>query len=118
MSLSVTGGAGFIGSHVVGKLLERGIQIFVYDLPGMGHQLLDNLAVFIPGSILDLESLWVTMVCKDAVYHLAAIAAVKDVLEDPYFKLGPAWPVCGAGSSGCGAGWLGNLSDLSREALA
>ena len=86
MRVLVTGGAGFIGSHVVEKLLERGIQVFVYDLPGMGHRLPDNHAVFIPGSILDQEALRVAMVGMDAVYHLAAIADVKDVFEDPFYS--------------------------------
>ena len=85
MRVLVTGGAGFIGSHVVQKLLERGIHVYVYDLPVVGHRVPVNDAVFIPGSILDLESLRVTMNGMHAVYHLAAVADVKDVYEDPYY---------------------------------
>jgi UDP-glucose 4-epimerase len=85
MRVLVTGGAGFIGSHVVDKLLERGIQVYVYDLPGVRHRLPASQATFIPGSILDLESLRVAVAGMDAVYHLAAIADVKDVFEDPHY---------------------------------
>ena len=85
MKVLVTGGAGFIGSHVVEKLLERGIEAYVYDLPVIRHRISSNDAVFIPGSILDMESLRVAMSGMDAVYHLAAIADVKDVYEDPYY---------------------------------
>lgn len=85
MRVLVTGGAGFIGSHLVEKLMERGIEVFVYDLPGVARQGLSKGAVFIPGSIIDMESLRVAMVGVDAVYHLAAIADVKDVFEDPFY---------------------------------
>lgn len=83
MRVLVTGGAGFIGSHVVEKLLARGHKVFVFDLPATEDRLAPSGAVFMPGSILDLESLRVAMNGIEAVYHLAAIADVKDVYEDP-----------------------------------
>ena len=86
MKVLVTGGAGFIGSHLVDQLLEQRNDVFVYDLPGVAHQGLPHGAVFIPGSILDMESLRVAMVGVDAVYHLAAIADVNDVFEDPVYS--------------------------------
>ena len=85
MKVLVTGGAGFIGSHVVEKLLERGIQVFVFDLPAVAHTVSSSDAVFIPGSILDLDALRVAMGGTDAVYHLAAVADVKDVYEEPHY---------------------------------
>ena len=85
MKTLVTGGAGFIGSHVVSKLLGRGIDVYVYDLASVRHRTPEGGAVFIPGSILDLESLRGAMAGMDAVYHLAAIADVADVFEDPYY---------------------------------
>ena len=86
MKVMVTGGAGFIGSHVVDKLIARGIQTFIYDLPVVRHHVSNHEAVFLPGSILDLESLRIAMAGMDAVFHLAAIADVKDVYEDPYYS--------------------------------
>ena len=86
MQVLVTGGAGFIGSHVVEKLLGRGIQVYVYDLPVVRHRMSPNDAVFIPGSILDLDSLRVAVGGMDAIYHLAAVADVKDVYEDPHYS--------------------------------
>ena len=85
MRALITGGAGFIGSHVVDKLLDRGIQVFVYDLPGVQHRVPPSDAVFIPGSILDMDALRVTMAGMDVVYHLAAVADVNDVYQDPQY---------------------------------
>ena len=65
--------------------MEQGIQVFVYDLPVAGHLAIPADVVFIPGSILDVESLRMAMSGADAVYHLAAIADVKDVYEDPCY---------------------------------
>ncbi len=86
MKVMVTGGAGFIGSHVVDKLLKRGIRVFVFDLAAVRHRCASNGAEFIPGSILDLESLQAAMSGMDAVFHLAAIADVKDVFQDPHYS--------------------------------
>ena len=78
----VTGGSGFIGSHVVDRLRARGITVRVYDL--QRPQFRDDLE-FQQGSILDMETLRLAMNGVDAVYHLAAVADVKDVLEDPSY---------------------------------
>lgn len=85
MRVLVTGGAGFIGSHVVNRLVARGFEVFVYDLPVMRKRMGQAEAIFVPGSVLDLEALRVAMTGVDVVFHLAAIADVKDVLEDPSY---------------------------------
>lgn len=66
----VTGGAGFIGSHLVRLLLDRGHFVRVVDLlPSPG---LDRRAEFVQGSILDAPLLHAAMAGVDQVFHLAA----------------------------------------------
>ena len=76
MKILITGGSGFIGSHIVDNLVQTGHQVFVYDLPVVGNRFSDPNVAFIPGSILDMETLRQAMIGTDAVYHLAAIADV------------------------------------------
>lgn len=82
MRVLVTGGSGFVGSHVVDRLRARGIDVRVYDLRRPRYR--DDIE-FQQGSILDLETLRMAMNGVDAVYHLAAVADVKDVYEDPAY---------------------------------
>lgn len=82
MRALVTGGSGFIGSHIVDKLRDRGVLVRVFDmvLPTFRTDI-----EFYQGSLLDLEALKMAMTGVDAVYHLAAVADVKDVFEDPHY---------------------------------
>ncbi len=82
MRVLVTGGSGFIGSHVVDKLRDRGVQVRVFD---MVMPTFRSDIEFYHGSLLDLEALRMAMSGVDAVYHLAAIADVKDVYEEPHY---------------------------------
>ena len=77
----VTGGAGFIGSHVVDKLRDYGVIARVFDLV---PPVRDDVEYF-QGSILELDELRAALTGVDAVMHLAAVADVKDVLEDPHY---------------------------------
>lgn len=81
MKVLVTGGAGFIGSHVVDKLIKKGIQAKIFDTVAPSFK---NDFEYYQGSILDRDALGFAMNDVDAVIHLAAIADVKDVFEDPY----------------------------------
>lgn len=83
MKVLVTGGSGFIGSHVVDKLRGRGVQVRVFD---MVMPTFRSDIEFYHGSLLDLEALRMAMNGIDAVYHLAAIADVKDVYNEPHYS--------------------------------
>lgn len=82
MLVLVTGGSGFIGSHVVDKLRDRGVQVRVFD---MVMPTFRTDIEFYHGSLLDLEALRMAMSGIDAVFHLAAVADVKDVYENPHY---------------------------------
>jgi dihydroflavonol-4-reductase len=66
----VTGGAGFIGSHLVRLLLDRGHSVHVVDLQRSPR--LDRRAEFVQGSVLDASLIRAAMARVEHVYHLAA----------------------------------------------
>ena len=80
MKVLVTGGSGFIGSHVVDKLRDKGVKVRVYD--GIMPTYREDIEYY-QGSILDRNTLGFAMNGIDAVMHLAAIADVKDVFGEP-----------------------------------
>ncbi|MDR0512350.1 MAG: UDP-glucose 4-epimerase GalE [Treponema sp.] len=85
MKILVIGGAGYIGSHVVQELLERGFAVTVYDNLSSGlRQNLFPQAGFAYGSIMDYSEL--SRVCRagfDAVVHLAAFKAAGESMREP-----------------------------------
>ena len=83
MKVLVTGGSGFIGSHVVDKLIDKGIAVRIYDTIIPTHR---KDVEFYQGSILDMQSLGFAMDGIDAIFHLAAIADVKDVYNEPHYS--------------------------------
>jgi UDP-glucose 4-epimerase len=82
MKVLVTGGSGFIGSHVVDKLRDKGFEVRVFDMVVPERR--DDLE-FYQGSLLDFESLRMAMHSIDAVVHLAAVADVNDVFTEPHY---------------------------------
>jgi UDP-glucose 4-epimerase len=78
----VTGGSGFIGSHVVDKLAEAGFDPRIYDLRPSPHHEHGSVDTVI-GDLLDVETLTAAMEGCDAVVHLAAYADVGVVAEQP-----------------------------------
>lgn len=68
----VTGGAGFIGSHLVDALLRRGRRVRVLDRPGAGAHLPLERIDWRPGDIRDLECVRQAVAGCAEVYHLAA----------------------------------------------
>ena len=82
MRILVTGGAGFIGSHVVDKLAARGHQPVIYDRHHSRWHRDDQIETVI-GSITDRAALEHALDGCDAVAHLAAMADVNDVHREP-----------------------------------
>jgi UDP-glucose 4-epimerase len=84
MRVLVTGGAGFIGSHVSRVLLEQGHQVTVVDNLSAGRrELVPPGAVFIRGDLRDERRLPEWLAGHDAVVHLAAFVAVGVSVERP-----------------------------------
>lgn len=87
MKYLVTGGAGFIGSHLVEELVRRKEDVIVIDNLATGR--IENIASradrlrFIHGSICDLELLQKEFEGIDFVLHQAAIPAVPRSIKDP-----------------------------------
>jgi len=80
----VTGGAGFIGSHLAAKLLSLGAHVTVIDDLSAGDmERVPNGVSIIEGCITDSTSLTNGMQGSDAIFHLAAIASVPLCEADP-----------------------------------
>lgn len=81
----VTGGAGYIGSHTVRELKERGRDVVVYDNLVTGHLRAVGDAPFVKGDIFDKELLMKTFAeyKVDAVVHFAAYSLVGESMSDP-----------------------------------
>ena len=89
-NILVTGGAGYIGSHVVKELLRQGDQPIVYDNLQTGHRGALRNAIFIQGDLADPERLKETFRCYPihSVIHLAADSLVGESMKNPlkYFN--------------------------------
>lgn len=86
MAILVTGGAGYIGSVVVERLIQRGQRVVVLDDLSTGHRgALHPEATFVPGDIRSQEDLDVVFGVHrvDAVIHMAAKALIPESITDP-----------------------------------
>lgn len=82
----VTGGAGFIGSHICDRLLADGHRVRILDnfSTGKHENLPDSEAVeIIEGDVGDYDTVTTAMQAVDAVYHEAAIASVPETIDAP-----------------------------------
>lgn len=86
MNILVTGGAGFIGSHLVEKLLHEGHVVTVLDDLSTGKR--ENLPrhdrlELVLGDVADPDLMGRAAQGQDAIFHLAAIASVQASIDDP-----------------------------------
>lgn len=90
MKVLVTGGAGYIGSHVVDQLIERGYEVVVFDNLYTGHvEAVHPDAVFVKGDLLDHAA--VKQVFSDhhfeGILHFASHTLVGESMEKPWLYL-------------------------------
>ena len=84
MKALVTGGAGFIGSHLAEKLLAEGWQVLVLDNLSNGFEKnVPSGAEFVRGDASDTVLLLRLLPGCDAIFHLAAVSSVLDSIERP-----------------------------------
>lgn len=91
MRTLVTGGAGYIGSHLVDRLVHLGHEVTVIDDLSTGN--LANIAAvcddvrFVEASILDADITDTLVAGADTVFHLAAAVGVGHIIEQPLRSL-------------------------------
>ena len=87
MKYVITGGAGFIGSHITKTLVEQGHNVTILDNLNTGKEknleLIKEKINFVKGDILDNKLLEEIMVDTDGVFHQAALASVQDSFSKP-----------------------------------
>lgn len=83
----VTGGAGFIGSHLVEALTARGQRVRVFDDLSMGLrsnlETIEPAPEFVLGDLADAKAVDAAMAGVNTVYHLGALASVARSVESP-----------------------------------
>ena len=90
MRVLITGGAGFLGSHLSDAFIERGDEVFVLDTGSIAkvRHLLNNPRFhYIHDSVFNLELLDGLAAKADLIYHLAAVVGVEHYVGDPYETL-------------------------------
>ena len=80
MRVAVTGGCGFIGSHVVDHLVSAGHEVLVLD---KHRQWANPAAEYLIADVFADGALDRTLAGRDAVFHLAGMADVNQVTQDP-----------------------------------
>ena len=89
MRVLVTGGAGFIGSHTVDRLLAEGFDVIVLDslrsasLENVSRHLGERGFNFVQGDIRDAHVVESLVSRVDYVVHLAALVSVPESMRDP-----------------------------------
>lgn len=93
MRYLITGGAGFVGSHLVDALLLRGHEALVLDdlstgrLENLEHVMASGGVELVQGSVLDFDVVDRCVRDADAVVHLASVVGVKLIVDRPLDSL-------------------------------
>ena len=93
MRYLITGGAGFVGSHLADRLIERGDDVLALDnlstgsLDNLEHHQGNSRLEFVHGSILDQLLVEELVERADVVVHLAAAVGVRLIVEQPLRSL-------------------------------
>ncbi len=85
MKILVTGGAGYIGSHIVKSLGEKGYDIIIFDNLSFGHEWAVLYGKLIKGDLADKELLDKIFSSEeiDAVIHMSALIVVDESVREP-----------------------------------
>lgn len=84
MRCVVTGGCGFIGSHIVDALVRDGCEVAVLDDLSTGNlEYLNPAAELVEGSVADAEAVLAAVAGATWVFHLAALPRVQQSVDDP-----------------------------------
>jgi UDP-glucose 4-epimerase len=81
MKILITGGSGFLGSHIADALSAAGHRVAIFDRSP--SQWLRSDQTMIVGDILDADAVNAAMRECDVVYHLAAMADINEAIESP-----------------------------------
>jgi UDP-glucose 4-epimerase len=87
MKVLITGGGGFVGSHLADAFIARGDEVFVLDngsVAKVRHLMGTPGFHYVRDSIFDLEILEGLIAKADLVYHLAAVVGVEYYVGDPF----------------------------------
>lgn len=81
MKVLVTGGSGFLGSHVADALTEAGHEVIVFDLKASAY--LQQNQKMVIGDVTDIDQVMAAARGCDVIYHLAALADINEAITKP-----------------------------------
>lgn len=87
MKILITGGAGFLGSHLTDAFLARGDEVTILDIINdlkVRHLLAHPRFHYVRDSVFNTEILESLILKSDLIYHLAAVVGVEHYVGDPY----------------------------------